>query len=250
MSDTSQGPNWWQASDGRWYPPEQHPGYALPPPAPSWGQGPYGSSPWPGAGMPAATSGLAIASLVLSILWLGSGFAPRRHLWNRRALPDSIFIRTPARHRTGDCWTCDRRCRTPRLGSLVCGVGGWCPFVGPLCGGTGAISGPAISASLRRPGLCCGRVSLEPWYLAHQADSRADPGHDYQPCDDLQGHRQDGCGHIRRSPRRQGVSCGRQQLRVPGAAPLLRLRHLPSSHSGFRYSGRRPHWDGNRWSWL
>ena len=24
MSDTSQGPGWWQASDGKWYPPEQH----------------------------------------------------------------------------------------------------------------------------------------------------------------------------------------------------------------------------------
>lgn len=23
MSDTSQGPGWWQASDGKWYPPEQ-----------------------------------------------------------------------------------------------------------------------------------------------------------------------------------------------------------------------------------
>ena len=22
MSDTSQGPGWWQASDGKWYPPE------------------------------------------------------------------------------------------------------------------------------------------------------------------------------------------------------------------------------------
>jgi len=26
MSDTSQGPGWWIASDGRWYPPELHPG--------------------------------------------------------------------------------------------------------------------------------------------------------------------------------------------------------------------------------
>ena len=28
MSDTSQGPGWWQASDGKWYPPETHPQYA------------------------------------------------------------------------------------------------------------------------------------------------------------------------------------------------------------------------------
>lgn len=26
MSDTSQGPGWWQASDGKWYPPDQTPG--------------------------------------------------------------------------------------------------------------------------------------------------------------------------------------------------------------------------------
>jgi Domain of unknown function (DUF6777) len=47
MSDTSQGPGWWRASDGRWYPPEQPPGDAPPvAPAPS---GPSGSPrrvPW------------------------------------------------------------------------------------------------------------------------------------------------------------------------------------------------------------
>ncbi len=32
MSDASQGPGWWHASDGKWYPPEQQPGYAPPPP--------------------------------------------------------------------------------------------------------------------------------------------------------------------------------------------------------------------------
>ena len=31
MSDTSQGPGWWQASDGKWYPPEQAPGVAPTP---------------------------------------------------------------------------------------------------------------------------------------------------------------------------------------------------------------------------
>jgi len=28
MSDVSQGPGWWEASDGKWYPPHQHPDYA------------------------------------------------------------------------------------------------------------------------------------------------------------------------------------------------------------------------------
>jgi uncharacterized RDD family membrane protein YckC len=43
MSDTSQGPGWWQASDGKWYPPEQAPAAAPVGGAPSgeladWGQ--------------------------------------------------------------------------------------------------------------------------------------------------------------------------------------------------------------------
>lgn len=31
MSDSSQGPGWWQASDGKWYPPEQAPGVSPQP---------------------------------------------------------------------------------------------------------------------------------------------------------------------------------------------------------------------------
>ncbi|MEI7591588.1 MAG: hypothetical protein WCK41_00035 [Actinomycetes bacterium] len=38
MSDTSQGPGWWQASDGKWYPPEQAPG-AAPVPSSAGGSG-------------------------------------------------------------------------------------------------------------------------------------------------------------------------------------------------------------------
>jgi hypothetical protein len=34
MTDGPQGPGWWQASDGNWYPPEQHPNYEAPPPVP------------------------------------------------------------------------------------------------------------------------------------------------------------------------------------------------------------------------
>jgi len=37
VSDTSQGPGWWQASDGKWYPPEQAPGYQAPMGAPMGG---------------------------------------------------------------------------------------------------------------------------------------------------------------------------------------------------------------------
>lgn len=34
MSNVAQGPGWWIASDGKWYPPETHPQYRPPPPAP------------------------------------------------------------------------------------------------------------------------------------------------------------------------------------------------------------------------
>lgn len=49
MSDVSQGPGWWQSSDGKWYPPQGAPGGAV------------------GA---AKTSTLAITSLVTGILSL------------------------------------------------------------------------------------------------------------------------------------------------------------------------------------
>lgn len=86
MSEQSQGPGWWQASDGRWYPPESAPGGA--PTAeptgvwgssaatpPSWGAPPAGYGYAYGPGGPAwgppplpSINGLAIASLVLGIL--------------------------------------------------------------------------------------------------------------------------------------------------------------------------------------
>jgi uncharacterized RDD family membrane protein YckC len=34
MSVTSQGPGWWLASDGKWYPPQLHPSLGPPPPPP------------------------------------------------------------------------------------------------------------------------------------------------------------------------------------------------------------------------
>jgi hypothetical protein len=43
VSDASQGPGWWQASDGKWYPPETAAGATAPPPGaptPSYGDNP------------------------------------------------------------------------------------------------------------------------------------------------------------------------------------------------------------------
>lgn len=45
MSDVSQGPGWWQASDGKWYPPQQQPGPAPQQQAPQGFAGPPGAGP-------------------------------------------------------------------------------------------------------------------------------------------------------------------------------------------------------------
>ena len=60
-------PGWWLASDGRYYPPEQAPGASSPPPPPAFtAYTPYA----PGVVQAATTNGLAIASMVLGILWI------------------------------------------------------------------------------------------------------------------------------------------------------------------------------------
>jgi hypothetical protein len=61
VSDSSQGPGWWQASDGKWYPPEQAPGYQQPAPG-----GPYGA-PYGGGG--GGATGATDVGATLSYAW-------------------------------------------------------------------------------------------------------------------------------------------------------------------------------------
>jgi uncharacterized RDD family membrane protein YckC len=77
MSDFSQGPGWWQASDGKWYPPEQAPGAAPGgmPPMPQAQPG-YGAAPAYGApgGAPAgqlADWGTRVSSYAIDWIALG-----------------------------------------------------------------------------------------------------------------------------------------------------------------------------------
>lgn len=80
MSDTSQGPGWWLASDGRWYPPEAVPGTTPPVANPYVPGNPYGDGTPYGYGTPYSygwptpvatkTNGMAIASLVCSLVAL------------------------------------------------------------------------------------------------------------------------------------------------------------------------------------
>lgn len=70
MSDVSQGPGWWQASDGKWYPPDQTPGGAPQVPGPGVPGSPGGG------GVPAASHGpLAewpqrVIALLLDVVFL------------------------------------------------------------------------------------------------------------------------------------------------------------------------------------
>lgn len=79
MSDVSQGPGWWQASDGRWYPPEQAPRPQPPPGAPvaPYEPGGYGQPGAAGWGTPyrpvRSTEGMAVASLVVACLAIPVG---------------------------------------------------------------------------------------------------------------------------------------------------------------------------------
>jgi Domain of unknown function (DUF4190) len=61
MSTASQGPGWWLASDGKWYPPELWTGPSATQRAASGAGNPYARS---GELAPAKTNGLAIAALI------------------------------------------------------------------------------------------------------------------------------------------------------------------------------------------
>jgi hypothetical protein len=79
MSEMSQGPGWWRASDGRWYPPSAPPLVVQP--------SPPGYAP-----LERRTNGLAVASLVLSLLWLaglGSLLAVIFGISSRRSIKKS-----------------------------------------------------------------------------------------------------------------------------------------------------------------
>ena len=79
MSTTPQGPGWWQASDGNWYPPELAPGAA---PAPQPTSQPAASAPT-GAGGPTATPSSPTSQPS------GSQFAMGGHAGTARRAPDA-----------------------------------------------------------------------------------------------------------------------------------------------------------------
>ncbi len=73
MSDVSQGPGWWQASDLKWYPPELHPDYVAPLPPPPTPPPPAELPPPP---MPVASKGpsgrriAVFVAVALAVIWV------------------------------------------------------------------------------------------------------------------------------------------------------------------------------------
>jgi len=74
MSDQAQGPGWWQASDGKWYPPQDP--VAAPPPTMPVAAGPLPAGPTPAGGPPPSGGGLGqgaiIGIVVAAILVIGA----------------------------------------------------------------------------------------------------------------------------------------------------------------------------------
>lgn len=71
MSDAPQGPGWWIASDGRWYPPDQAP--PVPPPH-TWATPPAGPPPRAGLSTGAIVALSAAAVVGLLAVLLGAAF--------------------------------------------------------------------------------------------------------------------------------------------------------------------------------
>lgn len=103
MSDQSQGPGWWMASDGRWYPPQPDPGQptgpqppvtqpAAPPPGAPYGAIPA-SAPPAGPSKSSAPLLIGLAVLVVVVLLGGLAFALTRPKTDVAAPPTTT---TPA----------------------------------------------------------------------------------------------------------------------------------------------------------
>ncbi|MGH9245590.1 MAG: hypothetical protein ACRD29_14990 [Acidimicrobiales bacterium] len=71
MSDYPVGPDWWQASDGRWYPPQTRPQQPLQPPAPQGGYAGYQqyqpTQPMPPAAPPPKSKAPLVVALVVVV---------------------------------------------------------------------------------------------------------------------------------------------------------------------------------------
>jgi hypothetical protein len=93
MSDQSQGPGWWVASDGKWYPPQ--PSTAAPPAATGYGAPGPGSPGPPPSGSSSTGLLLGIGALVVLLLLGGLAFALTRSKDDTVATPPLASTTAP-----------------------------------------------------------------------------------------------------------------------------------------------------------
>jgi hypothetical protein len=70
VSDVSQGPGWWQASDGKWYPPQPAatPPPVAPPPGPQWGGPPPAKKSNKGCLIALAVAGVIVVLGIVAVV--------------------------------------------------------------------------------------------------------------------------------------------------------------------------------------
>ncbi len=133
MSDTQQGPGWWQATDGRWYAPETHPSRQVPPPGPPPAPGthiPTADYPVPPAGYPVPPAAYPATGLPA---W-GSPYSPYGV-----GAPGPLSTATP-------------RTNGLAIASLACSVGGIIPFFFGISCVVGVILGFVSLGQIKRTG--------------------------------------------------------------------------------------------------
>ncbi|MGI9611225.1 MAG: RDD family protein [Acidimicrobiia bacterium] len=94
MSDSSQGDGWWQASDGKWYPPESAPTATQPEPGRSQSRLPDGvrlSSPWIRLAAYLLEGILIVVTLIVGwLIWAaligGTGQTPAKRMLSLRVI--------------------------------------------------------------------------------------------------------------------------------------------------------------------
>ncbi len=140
MSDMQQGPGWWQASDGKWYPPESHPAHRTPPPVPY----PNQAQQMPAAGyLPPA--GPSIPSTPYSVPSPYSAPPTGAPPWGPPYAPYGVGP-------PGAPFVTERRTSGLAIASFVCSVVGIIPFFFGLSCVAGIVLGFVALAQIKRTG--------------------------------------------------------------------------------------------------
>ncbi len=92
MSDAWQGPGWWIASDGKWYPPELHPYIPWPAPAPVSAPQPWPAPPPPPVHRPRSLARRGIITLALTLVVVALGTTLVAVSSSTKPAPGSVTI--------------------------------------------------------------------------------------------------------------------------------------------------------------